>query len=246
MSNVNAIFLSGNLSAKWGTDPTVFESTPIRVDLDCPCEVLAYCCEQDPCILIVDCPFIEKLRLETFYQYVRDREQIRVLVELDEEPMEQVEGLIRMGCFGCLNKEASIFEAQLAVQSVRSGEIWASRKLVSHILRSMQHEAEKLTSREQEIVTLVSGGLTNDEIASRLFISGQTVRWHLRRLYKKLGTHDRRSLKLNGLLAEHAPRPTRRSASPEQTLIRSVSTDPQNNQRAFTSVSDSLLGRLTK
>jgi DNA-binding NarL/FixJ family response regulator len=169
-----------------------------------------------------------------------------VLVELDEEPMEQVEGLIRMGCFGCLNTEASTFEAQLAVQSVRFGEIWASRKLVSHILRSMQRETEKLTSREQEIVTLMSGGLTNDEIANRLFISGQTVRWHLRRLYKKLGTHDRRSLKLNGLLAEHAAHPTRRSASPEQTLIRSVSADPQNNQRAFTSVPDSLLGRLTK
>jgi len=48
-----------------------------------------------------------------------------------------------------------------------------------------------LTNREREIISLVSQGLKNQQIADRLFISEGTVRNHLTAIYEKLGVTDR-------------------------------------------------------
>jgi DNA-binding CsgD family transcriptional regulator len=50
---------------------------------------------------------------------------------------------------------------------------------------------EALTRREHEVVTLVAEGLTNAEIACRLWISPGTVRKHLENVFAKLGVHTR-------------------------------------------------------
>jgi DNA-binding CsgD family transcriptional regulator len=50
-----------------------------------------------------------------------------------------------------------------------------------------------LTAREIQVLRLVARGCRNQEIAEQLFISVETVRWHLRSLYGKLGVHDRLS-----------------------------------------------------
>ncbi len=50
---------------------------------------------------------------------------------------------------------------------------------------------EPLSARELEVLELISGGLTNREIASRLFISLNTVKAHTRNIYGKLGVHNR-------------------------------------------------------
>ncbi|NUT31850.1 MAG: response regulator transcription factor [Hamadaea sp.] len=51
-----------------------------------------------------------------------------------------------------------------------------------------------LTEREREIVGLVAEGLTNDEIAVRLFVSPATARTHVSRAMTKLGARDRAQL----------------------------------------------------
>jgi DNA-binding NarL/FixJ family response regulator len=51
--------------------------------------------------------------------------------------------------------------------------------------------AEKLTSREHEVLKLLASGLTQAEIASELFISPKTVAGHIQRVLKKLGVHSR-------------------------------------------------------
>jgi two-component system nitrate/nitrite response regulator NarL len=51
----------------------------------------------------------------------------------------------------------------------------------------------KLTSREREVLRLLSEGHTNGEIGGRLYLSPETVKTHVRRIYKKLGVSDRAS-----------------------------------------------------
>ena len=51
-----------------------------------------------------------------------------------------------------------------------------------------------LTDREREVLGLVGEGLSNDDIAQRLFMSPATVKTHVSRVMSKLGTHDRAGL----------------------------------------------------
>ena len=50
----------------------------------------------------------------------------------------------------------------------------------------------RLTQKEQTIFEMIRNGLTNDEIASRLFITRNTVKYHLKQVYRKLGIRSRR------------------------------------------------------
>src|SRR5581483_609950 len=139
-----------------------------------------------------DDAFIGDVDLEEFYKTVDFGSSIRVLVELTHSPLIEGEYLIRIGCAGYLSRDATREEASEAVAAVLAGQLWASWEVVSRVLLNLLRESRhRLTFRESEILALVSEGLKNGEIARRLFIAPETVRWHLRSLYKKLGTHDR-------------------------------------------------------
>jgi len=55
--------------------------------------------------------------------------------------------------------------------------------------------ASELTAQEEQIVRLVRSGLSNSEVAARLFISPRTVEWHLGRIFAKLQITSRRQLR---------------------------------------------------
>jgi DNA-binding NarL/FixJ family response regulator len=82
------------------------------------------------------------------------------------------------------------------VETVNSGELWAPRKLLSQMCRGVvaAGDPRRLTTREEEILALLGKGYKNREIADALFISRETVRWHIRGIYSKLNLHDRQSL----------------------------------------------------
>ncbi len=78
----------------------------------------------------------------------------------------------------------------------------------------------ELSERESEVLGLVAGGLTNAQIARRLFISVRTVESHVASLLRKLGLEDRRAL---GAYADArnrtSPSPARRVSEPATTLV---------------------------
>ncbi len=105
--------------------------------------------------------------------------------------------LITLGIRGALFQWDGIETVPKAVKAVASGELWFPRRALSNYLLHANHGNENsaqkvnLTPREKEILAMVAKGMSNEQIAERLFISSHTVRTHLYNLFKKIGVPNR-------------------------------------------------------
>lgn len=113
--------------------------------------------------------------------------------------------MIQNGADGFLVKSASKEEIETAISSVVDGKMHLSSD--AGMSTSEQKELKNqptLTSREKEILTLISEGFTNPQIAEKLFISLYTVETHRKNLLSKFNTNNTASLikiaATNGLL----------------------------------------------
>ncbi len=102
---------------------------------------------------------------------------------------------LREGCSGILHLDDPIDLSRKAIWRVAAGELWVPRKVLARFVREMiqldRVRSDKLTPRESEILEMIGLGCDNEQIATQLFISKETVRWHVRGLYAKIGASDR-------------------------------------------------------
>ena len=92
------------------------------------------------------------------------------------------------------NMDPSFFEKALDV--IRKGELWIENSTVKAMLHngriaSRTDKANSATERENEIITHVCKGCSNKEIASKLFLSEQTIKAHLNRIFRKFNVSNR-------------------------------------------------------
>ncbi|SMB88611.1 two component transcriptional regulator, LuxR family [Thermanaeromonas toyohensis ToBE] len=124
--------------------------------------------------------------------------KVVILSMYDEE--ELVIRALKSGATGYVLKRAGVTELLRAIRTVSSGEAYLDSAIARRVVEGLQKGISleqragmgpELTPREEEILRLVAQGLTNQEIAQRLFISIKTVQAHRANLMKKLGVHDR-------------------------------------------------------
>jgi DNA-binding NarL/FixJ family response regulator len=122
---------------------------------------------------------------------------VLVLAIADSIDDKACENLLRMGCVGSLRRRQAPATLLRALKAVIAGELWFPRTTLSRVLRGFlaAQDPNRLTSREMEILGLVGGDLNNQQIADKLFISRETVRWHIKGLNAKLGIRTRRGLR---------------------------------------------------
>ncbi len=98
---------------------------------------------------------------------------------------------LKAGASGYLNKTASIEDIENAVRTIHSGEVSLSKKMEKHLhyedtRNSRTRLFKKLSTREVEVLKLLSIGRKNKEIAAELDINEKTVSTYKARLFKKL------------------------------------------------------------
>ena len=135
-----------------------------------------------------------------------DLADVKVLVLTTFEDDELVLAALRAGASGFLGKGVEPVELLDAIRVVAAGEALLSAKatkgLIDRLLAQPSDGAadlvaadlDVLTEREREVVALVAHGLSNDDIAARLYVSPLTAKTHVNRAMTKLGARDRAQL----------------------------------------------------
>jgi DNA-binding NarL/FixJ family response regulator len=127
----------------------------------------------------------------------------RIIVLTTFELDEYVFEALRAGASGFLLKDIEPDDLRAAVRIAARGEALLSpsvtRRLIDEFVRKSPAPREpdrlqELTAREREVVTLVSEGLSNEEIGVRLYMSPATAKTHVSRAMAKLGARDRAQL----------------------------------------------------
>jgi DNA-binding NarL/FixJ family response regulator len=127
----------------------------------------------------------------------------RVLVLSMFELDEYVYEALHAGASGFLLKDARPDELIEAIRRTHRGEsLFAPSiltRLVAHFVAAPRPDRptpalRRLTAREVDVLTLIGGGLSNDEIATALVISVKTVKTHITHLMAKLAARDRAQL----------------------------------------------------
>ncbi len=174
----------------------VDEIKTVRKKEDVPSLILKFA----PEIVILDAeaPGLKARALTTRIREIKDPPKVVWLVT-ERNPEVEIECLLSGGD-GCVSKlDPSLLFRSLDV--IRDGELFFSRLAIAKILKGVTtlpkfigDKVNVLSSRERQVLNLVVQGLTNEDIASKLFISPETVKTHLKNIRKKLGIRSRRQL----------------------------------------------------
>jgi DNA-binding NarL/FixJ family response regulator len=119
-----------------------------------------------------------------------------IMLTVYEDP-DRIFRALRAGASGYLLKRTTPEQILSAIQDVQQGGVPMSsdiaRKVISYFQSQTASSAdvEKLSVREREVLELVVHGFSNKEIAERLSVTVEAVRWHLKRTYHKLHVHSR-------------------------------------------------------
>jgi NarL family two-component system response regulator LiaR len=118
--------------------------------------------------------------------------RVIVLTSFAEDNM--VQGALQAGAIGYLLKNVTVSELAAAIRSAYAGRMTLSSEATEALVHSTTQpvvHGDELTEREREVLALLVEGLSNQEIADKLFLGIGTVKFHVRNIYSKLGVDNR-------------------------------------------------------
>ncbi|NIK61033.1 response regulator [Kribbella shirazensis] len=125
-----------------------------------------------------------------------DHPGVAVLVLTTYADDASIANALRAGARGYLTKDAGRAEIGAALRSTAAGQSTFDPEVTKRLVAGLAPEpaakdTDGLTARETEVLRLIAGGLSNPEIAARLFISEATVKTHINNTFAKIGARHR-------------------------------------------------------
>jgi len=166
-------------------------------------------------IMLLDIKMEKINGLQILPQIIDQYPQLKVIIVTAQVSLAESVKAIREGARGIILKHAASEFLIKGIRKVFQGELWADSSTMTQVVESLSRKyrvdgrpergRKDLSERETEVVVLIASGHRNKEIASKLFISEQTVKTHLSNIFQKLGVNDRLELALyamrNGLVS---------------------------------------------
>jgi len=149
-----------------------------------------------PDIVFMDIKMPKMNGIDATIEALRRYPELKVIALTMFGEEEYLQKMINAGGYGFLLKNSSIEEIERAVNLVNQGKNCYSDELLSYFtskyIKSTNKDADeiRLSKRELEVLDLVSQGMSNQEIADKLFISRRTVDGHKANLIQKTGSKN--------------------------------------------------------
>ena len=169
-------------------------------------EAVKFASELKPNVAVMDIvmPKLNGIEATRKIKEIAPDTAILILTAYDDD--EYVMGLLDAGAAGYLLKSARGRDLVGAIRAISSGEAVLHPKIIAKLLKRAtiapagEHKASELLSeRESEVLKLVTSGMSNKEIAGKLFLSQRTIKAHLTNIFNKLNVASRSEAIVKGL-----------------------------------------------
>jgi two-component system response regulator NreC len=172
-------------------------------EADCGLQALEKANELTPDVIVMDITLPDITGIEATRQIKETHPDIAVVALTIHEDEQYFFEMLQAGASGYVPKRAAPEDLITSIRAAYAGEIYIypslAKALVADFLGRSSQGTEKesldgLTSREQEVLSLLAEGRSNDEIGDALKISKHTVARHRENLMRKLELHSRSEL----------------------------------------------------
>ena len=153
-------------------------------------EVLAIVARTHPDLVVLDVRMPRMDGLACLDEIVRRFPKIKVVMLSASTSPDLIAAALRRGASAYLAKSVEPADLPSTLRQVLEGNVWSGSE-TSAEKDSASANALGLTERESTIVQALARGLSNDEIAKELWVTPQTVKFHLTNIYRKLGAKNR-------------------------------------------------------
>ena len=162
-----------------------------------------------PEVLLLDLAMPNMPGMEALRELTSHETQTRTIVLTAKIEKQQILEALQLGARGVVLKDAAAEHLAACIRAVIQGQYWLDGRPVQNLVQVLREltvqtappprKTYGLTSRELEVVTLITEGCTNRDIATSFGISEETVKRHLTNIFNKLGVGNRLELALFAL-----------------------------------------------
>lgn len=146
---------------------------------------MAFLLKQQPDVLLLDINLPDQNGIDLCLEIKSKYPNVSILGLSSFNQLSYIQKMLQNGASGYVLKNASKEELLEAIETVAGGETYLSMEAANTIRENKNTRIPIITRREKEVLHLIADGLTNNEIAERLFISSTTVDTHRTSLLSK-------------------------------------------------------------
>jgi DNA-binding NarL/FixJ family response regulator len=162
-------------------------------------EAVANAARFRPTVVLMDIRMPELDGLQATRRILAADDAARILILTTFDLDEYIYEALKAGASGFVLKDDPPEQLIAAIRTVAAGDALLSPAVTKAVIRQFVRiprptppkEVDELTAREREILRLIASGLSNAEIAQKLFISDTTVKTHVTHVLQKLNLRDR-------------------------------------------------------
>lgn len=155
---------------------------------------LAFLQQQQPDIILMDINLPDKSGIDLCKEVKQKYPSVFVIGLSTFNQQSFIQKMIENGASGYVLKNATQEELMEALAIVAKGKVYLSDEAAQSLRKNNTGEIPILTRREKEVLTLIAEGMTNNEIAEKLFISITTVDTHRKNILAKFNCRNIASL----------------------------------------------------